>query len=88
MILDFTKLSDKQVRFYLKFLKEDIFEKGSIERYIISGKCTKIKVTYYDTIMIEPERILFIPENGKPRIILTIENLKGCINIYNALTEN
>jgi len=89
MILDFTTLSDEQIRFYLRFLKEDMFEKGKIERYILSGKCTKIKVSYYDTIMIEPEKIIFIPAGkGTSRTLLTIENLQNCINIYNTLIEN
>ena len=64
MILDFTTLSDEQIRFLLKFLKADVIEKGKIERYILSGKCVKIKISYYDTIMIEPEKIIYRPEDG------------------------
>ena len=88
MILDFTTLSDNKIRQYLRFLKEDIFEMGEIERYILSGKCIKIKITYYDTIIIEPERIIFQPEIGAPTTILTIDNLRSCINLYKGLTDS
>ena len=88
MTIDFTKLSDKQIKSDLAFLKKDIIEKGEIERYILSGKCIKIKITYYDTIVIEPEKIIFFPEHGSPITILTIENLQNCINLYNTLIEN
>jgi len=88
MTLDFTTLSDDQIRFFLKFLKADVIEKGKIERYILSGKCVKIKISYYDMIMIEPEKIIFYPEVGKPSTILTIENVQNCVNLYNTLIEN
>lgn len=88
MVLDFTTLSDDQIRFLLDFLKADVIEKGEIERYILSGKCVKIKITYYDTIIIEPEKIIFYPEQGSPMTLLTIENLQYCVALYNALIEN
>lgn len=88
MTLNFTTLSDDQIRHLLSFLKADIIEKGKIERYILSGKCTKIKISYYDTIMIEPEKIIFYPEVGSPQTILTIENIQSCVNLYNTLIGN
>lgn len=88
MILNFTTLSDDQIRQFLRFLKPDVIENGEIERYILSGKCVKIKITYYDTIMIEPEKIRFYPETGAPSTILTIENIQSCVNLYNTLIEN
>lgn len=88
MTLNFTTLSDDQIRRFLSFLKADIIEKGEIERYILSGKCIKIKISYYDTIIIEPEKITFHPEVGTPSTILTIENIQSCVNLYNALIEN
>jgi len=88
MLLDFTTLSDDQIQFFLKFLKADIIEKGEIERYILSGKCIKIKISYYDTIIIEPEKIIFYPEVGTPQTILTIENIQNCVNLYNELIKN
>ncbi len=88
MTLDFTTLSDDQIRRFLTFLKADIIEKGEIERYILSGKCIKIKISYYDTIIIEPEKIIFYPEVGTPSTILTIENVTSCVNLYNSLIEN
>jgi hypothetical protein len=42
MILNFTTLSDEQIRYLLRFLKADVIEKGEIERYILKGKCIKI----------------------------------------------
>ncbi len=87
MILNFTTPSDDKIRQHFKFLKKDIFEKGKIERYIISGKCIKIKITYNDTIMIEPERVIFLPKIGAPSVILTLENLQNCINLYKAMTD-
>jgi hypothetical protein len=88
MILDFTALSDTKIRRYLAFLKEDVIEQGEIERYIMSGKCIKIKISYYDTIMVEPNRIIFIPNGGQPQTILTIENLQNCVNLYQTMIEN
>jgi len=88
MRLDFTTLSDDQIRQLLSFLKADIIEKGEIERYLLSGKCIKIKISYYDTITIDPEKITYFPEVGAPSTILTIKNVQNCVNLYNALIEN
>jgi len=88
MILDFTTLSDDQIRYLLSFLKADIIEKGEIERYILSGKCIKIKISYYDTIIIDPEKITFHPQVGVSQTVLTIENIQNCVNLYNTLIEN
>ena len=88
MILDFTTLSDDQIRQLLSFLKADVIEKGEIERYVLSGKCIKIKISYYDTIMIEPEKIIYHPEVGATSTILTIKNVQNCVNLYNALIKN
>ena len=88
MILDFTTLSDNQIKSFLKFIHPIIIEKGEIERYILSGKCVKIKISYYDIIIIEPEKIYYYAENNKPQEILSIEDIQNCVNIYNILISN
>lgn len=88
MILDFTTLSDEQIKHHLKFIYPKIIEKGKIERYIISGKCIKIKIEYYDIIIIEPEKVFFYPKIGPPQEILTIEDVQNCVNLYNTLINN
>lgn len=88
MILDFTTLSDLQIKLYLNFLNPELFNSGKIERYIISGKCTKIKIEHNDRITIEPAKIIFEPRNGNSRVLLTIENLQNCVNLFNELIQN
>jgi len=88
MTLKFTTLSDDQIRQLLSFLKADVIEKGEIERYVLSGKCIKIKISYYDTIIIESEKIIYHPEVGAASTVLTIENIQNCVKLYNTLIEN
>lgn len=87
-MLDFTKLTDEQIKHFLKFISPDLIENGEIERYILSGKCKKIKIEYYDKIIIEESKVTFHPEVGASMVILTLDDIKNCVNLYNVMINN
>jgi hypothetical protein len=86
MKLDFTKLSDIQIRSYLKFLDPEFIENGSIERFTKNGK-NKIIITYYNRIIIEKDRIIYFPAKGESTVLLSMENLKNYATLFDILME-
>lgn len=86
MTLDFTKLSDIQIRTHLKFLDPEFFENGSIERFVKNGK-TKIIITYYNRIIIEKEKIIYFPTKGESSVLLSMETLKNYATLFDFLME-
>lgn len=86
MKLDFTKLSDIQIRSFLKFLDPEFFENGSIERFSKNGR-NRIVITYYNRIIIERDRIIYFPEKGESSILLSMESLKNYATLFDVLME-